>query len=106
MNYDEVKVENIDDEETIECIQIFDEEMKSALNKIPELSDISIDKFVRNISDSEKVVSQIQMHFSKQALSATIPFEKDFFDDYCYSTRKERDALLKNIIDQIKNQLR
>ena len=98
----EFEVENIDEVETLECIKVFDEELNILLNKTPECSSVEIEKYSKAVNN-EPV--EIHMEFTRQGKKAFLAFKPDFFEDYCYSTRKERNLVLKNTLEEIKDKI-
>lgn len=105
MNMHEIITENITDTETIECIRVFDEEMLILLNKTADIGDIEIEKYLRKPSDGEIMPPDIRMVFTLNGVQNDLVFKESYFEDYCFSNRKERNELLKHIIDQIKSRL-
>jgi hypothetical protein len=104
MIHDEILIENIDELELIECIKVFDEELKIFLNKTPDSNDVVVEKYTKILTENHPVsATDIQMTISKQGKKVALPFKEDFFDNYCYSNRKERDGLLKKVLDEIKD---
>ena len=101
----DVTIENISDIETIECIKVFDEEMILLLSRTPDLIDIEIEKYTRKAGDGEKMPAEIHMEISREGKHDHLVFKEDYFEDYCYSNRKERNTLLNNILTQMKSRL-
>jgi hypothetical protein len=96
----EIEIENIEDVETIECIKVFDEELNILLNKTPECGSVDIDKFIKTTEPAK-----IRMEFTSHGKRTGLEFAPDFFEDYCFSNRKERNNLLKNAIEDIKDKM-
>jgi hypothetical protein len=94
-------IENIEDEELIECIEVVDDELKSLLNKTPGLAEIAIEAY----RPTEEDGSVIQICFSHPDKEAAINRDPDFFEDYCFCNRKERDELLHDLIAEMKAEL-
>jgi len=98
----DVEFENIADDETKECIAVFHAEMNSLLNKTHECGSVEIGKYAR-IEENDS--AKIAMEFSCQGKTVALTFHSDYFEDYCYCTRKERNTLLKNTLEEIKDKI-
>jgi hypothetical protein len=96
----EIDIVNIEEVETIECIKVFDDELNILLNKTPECGSIDIDKFIKT-GDPIK----IHMEFTSRGKRTALIFPPDYFEDYCFSNRKERNIILKNVVEELKDKL-
>jgi hypothetical protein len=105
VNIEEAKIENINEPELIECIQIFDQELRLFQQKASDFKNINIERYARSPVGNGSTVNKIKMAISKSGKTSSLFFEEGFFDDYCYYTRKERDTYLKDILQQMKEKL-
>lgn len=101
MSQQDIMFENINDSDLRESIMVFDEELENYLCNIPELIDAMLEQYV-NVPET----AHISLSFSDNGKKATLLFPVSFFEDYCFCTRKERDALLLKVVEQMQDKLR
>lgn len=104
MSDNDVKIENVDEQETIECIIVFDHELHVLMNNISDFDDVVLGKYKKTYT-KDKDLAEIFVDIHQQQKHASLAFAEDFFEDFCFSTRSERDAILQKTLKRLKEKL-
>lgn len=105
MSDEDVKIENVEGQDLIEFIKVFDHELHVYMNKISDFDEIVLGKYKKSEA-KENTAPLINVDIRKQKTLTNLAFEEGFFEDFCYSTRRERDMILEKTLNRIKEKLK